>query len=87
MHYRAFRYRWERMLKAIQLGWVPTAHDLRHYYASVLLSEGTDIVRVSMYLGHSTVTQTLDTYAHVIKRDHTDVRVLLDRAFGELSAL
>lgn len=41
-------------------------HDLRHTMATLLLSAGVDIVTVSRRLGHSSATQTLRTYAHVL---------------------
>jgi integrase len=78
--YRAFRYRWKKTIKAAGLGWEPTAHDLRHYYASRLIKQGVDVVRVSGYLGHATVTKTLNVYGHLIGHDHSDV----DAAFGDL---
>lgn len=81
MKYRAFRYRWDRKIRPrAGLRWDPTPHDLRHYYASFLLSQGIDVVRVASFLGNSTVTQTLDTYAHVIQHDNDDVRALFGRA-------
>ncbi|MET7696319.1 tyrosine-type recombinase/integrase [Streptomyces sp. NPDC005485] len=44
-------------------------HDLRHTCASVLLAQGVDartIMEALGALGHSTITMTLDTYAHVM---------------------
>lgn len=80
LQYRAFRYRWKKTLDEASLNWEPTAHDLRHYYASKLIRAGLDIVRVSKFLGHSNVTKTLDVYAHVMGHDVED----LEAAFGDL---
>lgn len=44
-------------------------HDLRHSCASLLLSRGVSIVAVSRQLGHANVTQTLNTYAHLMPDD------------------
>ena len=44
-------------------------HDLRHSCASLLISKGVSIVAVSKRLGHSTVEQTLNTYAHMMPDD------------------
>jgi integrase len=44
-------------------------HDLRHTHASTLLSKGKSIKAVSRRLGHSTVTTTLEVYAHVLPGD------------------
>jgi integrase len=41
-------------------------HDLRHTCATLLLLAGVDIKTVSVRLGHSTPTTTLQTYAHVL---------------------
>jgi integrase len=40
-------------------------HDLRHSFASLLLAGGADLKTVSNALGHSTITVTADSYAHV----------------------
>lgn len=45
-------------------------HDLRHSHASYLISKGLNIVAISQRLGHSSVKQTLDTYAHMMPQDH-----------------
>lgn len=41
-------------------------HDLRHSYASLLISLQADITIVAELLGHSDVEQTLNTYAHML---------------------
>ena len=44
-------------------------HDLRHSCATYLISQGINIVAVSKRLGHSSVEQTLNTYAHLFDAD------------------
>jgi integrase len=39
-------------------------HDLRHTYAVLSIRAGDDIKTISSNLGHSTITMTMDTYAH-----------------------
>ena len=46
-------------------------HDFRHSCASLLLSKGNTIVAVSKHLGHNSVEQTLNTYAHMMPDDRT----------------
>lgn len=38
-------------------------HDLRHTFATMLISDGVDVRTVSSYLGHANVAITLNTYA------------------------
>ena len=40
-------------------------HDLRHFYASGLITAGCDVVTVQRALGHSSATTTLNTYSHL----------------------
>jgi integrase len=40
-------------------------HDLRHYFASLLISEGLDIKTVQARLRHASAKTTLDTYGHM----------------------
>ena len=42
-------------------------HAFRHTAASVLISQGTDVVTVSKMLGHANVSTTEDIYSHVIE--------------------
>jgi integrase len=51
-------------------------HDLRHTCASLLLAQGVDARTIMETLGHSTITMTLDTYAHVM---HTTLRAAAER--------
>lgn len=40
-------------------------HDLRHYFASLLISEGLDVKVVQARLRHASAKTTLDTYSHL----------------------
>ena len=42
-------------------------HSFRHTAASILISEGVDIVTVSKMLGHANPSMTTDTYSHIIE--------------------
>lgn len=42
-----------------------TFHDLRHTFATMMIAEGVDIRTVSSYLGHASVSMTLNIYASV----------------------
>jgi len=41
-------------------------HDIRHTFASLLLSNGESPVYVKEQLGHSSIQMTVDTYGHLI---------------------
>lgn len=48
-------------------------HDFRHSCTSALVSASTPITAVSNFLGHADSTETLETYAHLIKKDFKQV--------------
>jgi integrase len=59
--YRSFRPLLERAgLPKIRV------HDLRHTFATLLLSKGTHPKIVQEMLGHANISMTLDTYSHVL---------------------
>jgi integrase len=43
-------------------------HELRHFYASLLIRHGESVKTVQRRLGHATAAETLDTYAHPVAR-------------------
>jgi integrase len=50
------------------LGCIPSGdgfHQLRHFYASLLIHHGESVKVVQDRLGHSSATMTLDTYGHL----------------------
>jgi integrase len=42
-------------------------HDLRHSTASYLLKNGLSLKEIQYWLGHSNISITEDTYAHIDK--------------------
>lgn len=63
-----------------------TLHELRHTFASILISEGMDITFVANQLGHSDPSITLRVYAHLYEPEarKTEAREKLQTAFGGL---
>ena len=47
-------------------------HDLRHTYASLLLSQGENIKYIQTQLGHSSPTVTLNVYSHLMKEENQE---------------
>jgi integrase len=56
---------WKRLLKKTELRNM-RFHDIRHTYASLLLSRGESPVYVKEQLGHSSIQMTVDIYGHLI---------------------
>ena len=48
-------------------------HDLRHSHASLLINKGQNILIVSKRLGHSDITQTLNTYSHLMPNMQVEI--------------
>ncbi|WP_051317826.1 site-specific integrase [Atopobium sp. oral taxon 810] len=46
-------------------GFKCTFHDLRHTFATMMIAGGCDVRTVASYLGHASVSMTLDIYADV----------------------
>lgn len=55
-------------------------HDLRHYYASLLIQQGLDVKRVQQRLRHSSAKITLDTYGHLFEDDGEATRSAIGAA-------
>ena len=75
------RNRFGRLWRAMKPGTV-RYHDLRHTFASTLLSNGVSIKAVSDWLGHASPMVTLSTYAHLMPVDEDRARSVLDAAFA-----
>ena len=56
-------------------------HGTRHTSATVLISEGVDVVEVSHRLGHSKTSTTEDIYAHQLKDVDEHAAEVLDNLF------
>jgi integrase len=56
-------------------------HDVRHTFASTLLSEGVSVKAVADWLGHANPAITLKVYAHLMPTDVDRGRSVLEAAF------
>jgi len=45
-----------------------TPYDLRHFYASMLIEQKTNLKRIQKLLGHEDIKTTLNNYGHLIER-------------------
>ncbi|GAA3160113.1 hypothetical protein GCM10010451_04930 [Streptomyces virens] len=61
-----------------------TLHDLRHYYASLLIKHRESVKTVQKRLGHSKPSITLDTYTHLWMEDEDTTRAAVEAALGDV---
>jgi integrase len=59
-----------------------TFHSLRHTFATVLFNQRKRPKIIQFLLGHSSITQTMDTYSHLLDDVDDDEIGGLDEAFG-----
>lgn len=57
-------------------------HELRHHYASLLISSGCSVTVVQRRLGHATAQETLDTYSHLWPDDDEKTTQAVDSQLG-----
>jgi integrase len=74
-----FGHQWRRAAKAAGAQGL-RYHDLRHTFASTLLSRGVSVKAVADWLGHASPVVTLSTYAHLMPADADVARTVLDAA-------
>jgi integrase len=71
-----------RPAAAAGLGDEVTFHDLRHYYASLLIRHGESVKVVQRRLGHRSAVETLDTYSHLWPDSEDRTREAVDEVLG-----
>ncbi len=57
-------------------------HELRHFYASLLIDGGESVKVVQARLGHATADETLNTYAHLWPDTEERSRAAVDAGLG-----
>jgi integrase len=62
-------------------------HELRHYYASLLIAHGESVKVVQARLGHKSALETLDTYGHLWPDSEDSTRAAVDLVLGSLPEL
>lgn len=53
-------------------------HEARHTYASLMIAAGVNANALKVYMGHSSITVTLDRYGHLFPGNETEAASLLD---------
>jgi integrase len=74
-----------RLARRAHRGWTHVGleplglHDCRHTYAAFMIAAGINAKALSTYMGHSSITVTLDRYGHLLPGNEREAAVLLDR--------
>lgn len=55
-----------------------TLHECRHTFASLMIAAGVNAEALSVYMGHASVTITLDRYGHLFPGNEEAAAGLLD---------
>lgn len=66
-----------RKAKVSRVRW----HDLRHTYASIMLSQNIPMKYVSNQMGHSSIKITMDRYSHILPETIDNYRNVMDGIF------
>ena len=82
-----FSRTWRPAATRVGLSTDQTFHDLRHFYASLLLRHGELIKTVQARLGHASAAETLDTYSHLWPDSDDRTRTAIDEAFSAADLL
>jgi len=61
-------------------------HECRHTFASLMIAAGVNAKALSTYMGHSSVTITLDRYGHLMPGNESEAAELLDGYLARAAA-
>ena len=60
-----------------------TLHECRHTFASLMIAAGVNPKALQTFMGHSSITVTLDRYGHLFPGSEEEAAVLLDAYLAE----
>lgn len=60
-------------------------HQVRHFYASLLIAAGRSVKEVQARLGHTSAVETLDVYSHLFPDSEDGTRAAIESALGATS--
>jgi integrase len=55
-----------------------TLHECRHTFASLMIRAGVNVKALATYMGHASITITLDRYGHLMPGNEEEAAALLD---------
>jgi len=53
-------------------------HNLRHTFVSLAIKKGVTAKKIQVWVGHKSITETLDTYGHLFPDDFEEVTSMID---------
>ena len=79
---------WAPARRAAKLPTEMTFHDLRHFFASLLIRYGESVKTVQHALGHATAGMTLEVYGHLWPDSEDRTRLAIEAGFkGDVGAM
>ena len=57
-------------------------HECRHAYAAFMIAAGVNAKALQTYLGHSSITVTLDRYGHLMPGAEAEAAAMLEAYLG-----
>lgn len=61
-----------------------TFHDLRHFFAGMMMARRQNPKAIQRWLGHRSITETFDTYGHLWPEDGDSGRAVVEDVLGFL---
>jgi integrase len=80
------QYGWAPVVRAAGLPVGTHFHELRHFYASLLIDGGESVKAVQTRLGHANAEETLNTYAHLWPESEDRAREAVQRGLALMPA-
>ena len=56
----------------------PITHECRHTFASLMIAAGVNAKALSTFMGHSSITITMDRYGHLMPGSENEAASLLN---------
>jgi len=71
------------LVKKASEGRIKRFHDLRHFYASMLIAQGESPKYIQDQLGHASITTTFDIYGHLMPQARQEASAKLAKSLIE----
>lgn len=76
------QHRSERPWKAAKLPPI-TPHTARHSFASIAIAAGVQPKALQVFMGHTSITTTLDRYGHLYPSERATAAAAIDRLLAQ----